>query len=217
MSTYYKVPRDKISVVPNGIELSHFYTKNVSSKRVIFSGVMYYHRGIDVLLNALPKIAKNVPDMELFLLGVGPEMQKLKDIVDKKNLSRNVVFKGWVNREEIPQYLSESAIGVGPLRATTVTKNALPIKVLEYMASSLPIVAMEDTLPTNVLQNEYNGYFVKNVDELADKVIFLLENEKTRRDMGRNSRDLAAKFDWKNVIKLILDEYQKCKTSSSLE
>ena len=217
VSTYYKVPRDKISVVPNGIELSHFYTKNVSSKRVIFSGVMYYHRGIDVLLNALPKIAKNVPDMELFLLGVGPEMQKLKDIVDKKNLSRNVVFKGWVNREEIPQYLSESAIGVGPLRATTVTKNALPIKVLEYMASSLPIVAMEDTLPTNVLQNEYNGYFVKNVDELADKVIFLLENEKTRRDMGRNSRDLAAKFDWKNVIKLILDEYQKCKTSSSLE
>ncbi len=217
VSSHYNVSPDIISIVPNGIEINQFFTKNLSSKRVIFSGVMYYHRGLDVLLEAAPKIAEKVPDVEFFLLGAGPEMQKLKEIVKEKNLSQNVVFKRWVDHEDIPRYLSESAVGVGPLRSTTVTKNALPIKVLEYMAASLPILAMKNTLPTNVLQDGHNGYFAEDADDLAKKIIYLLENGNVKQNMGKNSRIMATKFDWKNIIELILDEYQKCKTSSSLE
>jgi len=217
VSSHYNLSPDMISIVPNGIEINQFFTKNMPSKRVIFSGVMYYHRGLDVLLEAAPKIAEKVPDVEFFLLGAGPEMQKLKEIVKEKNLAQNVVFKGWMDQEDIPRYLSESAVGVGPLRSTTVTKNALPIKVLEYMAASLPILAMKNTLPTNVLQDGHNGYFAEDADDLAKKIIYLLENENVKQNMGKNSRIMATKFDWKNIIELILDEYQKCKTSSSLE
>jgi glycosyltransferase involved in cell wall biosynthesis len=49
VSSHYNVSPDIISIVPNGIEINQFFTKNLSSKRVIFSGVMYYHRGLDVL------------------------------------------------------------------------------------------------------------------------------------------------------------------------
>ena len=100
------------------------------------------------------------------------------------------------------------------MRLTDVTKNALPIKVLEYMASSLPVIAMTNTLPNDVLENEKNGYFIENEDELASKIIFLLENNKTRIKMGQESKDMVAKFDWSHIASAIIQEYEDVASSS---
>ena len=207
VSQYYKVPIEKISIIPNGTDLSKFSSTR-SLKQVIFSGVMYYHRGVDILLEAGKNIIENIPDVKFVFLGSGPELPKLKEIVRKNGISKNVFFEGWVDREKIPTYLSESAIGIGPLRATDVTKNALPIKVLEYMASSLPIIAWEDTLPEDILKNDFNGFSVKNKQDLIEKITLLLENEEKREKMGENSKNMVKKFDWENVVNKILDEYQ---------
>ena len=134
MKSYYNVNEEKISIVPNGVDLSFFKTKNRDPNKIIFSGVMYHHRGLDVLLDAAPKIVEKNPETKLVLLGDGPEMKKLKDLVCQKNLESNIEFKGWIDRKDIPEHLSNASIGIGPLKRTTVTENALPIKVLEYMA-----------------------------------------------------------------------------------
>ena len=175
---------------------------------------MYDHRGIDILLNAVPNIIKKVPDAKVILLGDGPEFEKLQEISIQKNISENVDFKGWVDREEIHKYLSQAEIGIGPLRLTNVTKNALPIKVLEYMASSLPVIAMKKTLPDDVLINENNGYFIENEDELASKIIFLLENNEIRTKMGQTSKDMVSKFDWLHISKAIVKEYENIISNS---
>ena len=140
-------------------------------------------------------------------------MQKLQNIVKENDLTENVIFKGWVNRNKIPEFLAKSSIGIGPLRSTDVTKGALPIKVLEYMASSLPILAMSGTLPEDVLKNGFNGYAIENSRELSERIIYLLENETVRNDMGKNSREMVKKFDWKNVAESIINEFE---TISSL-
>ncbi len=208
VSEYYNVMPEKISIIPNGTDLSKFYNKE-PLKQVIFSGVMYYHRGIDILLDAAKQIIEKIPDVKFIFLGSGPELSRLKEITVKNNIVQNVIFEGWVDREKIPNYLAESVIGIGPLRSTDVTKNALPIKVLEYMASSLPIIAWKDTLPDDVLKNEHNGYFVSSIQELSERIIYLLENEEKRKRMGINSKEMVKKFDWKNIVELILDEYKK--------
>ena len=110
--------------------------------------------------------------------------------------------------ECIPEFLATSNIGIGPLRKTEVTKGALPIKVLEYMASSLPILAMKDTLPEEVLKNDVNGYFINNPGELSKKIIYLLEHEEIRDKMGQKSKNMAQKYDWKNIAESIISEYQ---------
>ena len=51
------------------------------SKTVIFSGVMYYHRVLDILLNAVPTVVKKIPEVKFVLLGDGPELNNLKKIV----------------------------------------------------------------------------------------------------------------------------------------
>ena len=214
VNSFYTIPINNISITPNGVDLSRYHSDNTRSKEIIFSGAMYDHRGIDMLLNAVPNIIKQIPDAKVILLGSGPELEKLQEISIQKNISENVDFKGWIDREEIHKYLAKAEIGIGPLRLTDVTKNALPIKVLEYMASSLPVIAMTNTLPNDVLENEKNGYFIENEDELASKIIFLLENNKTRIKMGQESKDMVAKFDWSHIASAIIQEYEDVASSS---
>jgi glycosyltransferase involved in cell wall biosynthesis len=205
----YNVSNEKISIVPNGVDLSMFKTiTKKNPKKIIFAGAMYYHRGLDILLEAIPLVIKNIPDAKFVLLGSGDEMNKLKEIVSKNKLNDSVEFKGWIKREEIPKNISDASIGIGPLRLTEVTSRALPIKVLEYMAVSLPIIAQKGTLPNDILENEKNGYFIENHTELAEKIIVLLNDPKKVEDMGSHSLKLVQKFSWNHVVNSIIKEVE---------
>jgi glycosyltransferase involved in cell wall biosynthesis len=208
INEYYSVTSNRISIVTNGTDLEKFYNSKENNKRVIFSGAMYHHRGIDVLLNCASQVIDQINDVEFLLLGDGPEMTRLREFVNKNNLSKNIIFKGWVQREKIPEFLATSSIGIGPLRITDVTKGALPIKVLEYMASSLPILAMKETLPEDILKDEINGYAITDSNELAQKIIHILKNDDLREQMGGNSNKMVQKFDWKNVAESIINEFR---------
>ena len=213
----YKIREDRISVIPNGIDIKKFEKKikNEQTFTVIFSGVMYYHRGLDILLDSISKVVLKIPNIKVVLLGDGPEMEKLKEISQKRNLRKNIKFKGWIDRNNIPNYLAGSSIGIGPLMLTEVTKNALPIKVLEYMASSLPIIARTGTLSNDILKEGKNGFFINDSEDLAAKLELLASEEKLLTKMGKESFNMVQKFDWANITSIILDEYKKIKNNNS--
>ena len=203
----YNVIQEKISIVPNGVDLSMFnITKKKNPKKVVFAGAMYYHRGLDVLLETIPLVIEKIPDAKFVLLGSGTEMDKLKEIVSKNKLDNSVEFKGWIEREKIPENIADASIGIGPLRLTEVTSRALPIKVLEYMAVSLPLIAQKGTLPNDVLENEKNGFFIENHIELAEKIILLLNEPKKVQNMGKHSLKLVQKFSWDQVVDSVINE-----------
>ena len=102
INTEYNVPLERISIVPNGVDLSMFnVSKHRNPRKIVFAGAMYYHRGLDILLKAIPKILKNVPDAKFVLIGSGAELEKLKKIVSKNNLASSVEFTGWINSYDI--------------------------------------------------------------------------------------------------------------------
>ena len=208
----YNINEKRIAIIPNGIDTKFFKKKtNHDHLTIVFSGVMYYHRGIDILLDSLSKVAEKFPNANTVLLGEGPEIENLKKITTEKNLSKFVDFKGWVNREEIPNYLANSYVGIGPLKSTEVTANALPIKVLEYMASSLPIIAKNGTLPENILTDKKNGFLIKDSEDLTEKLVCLLNDIELQKKMGEESRKMVEKLDWKNIVLMILEQYNKIK------
>ena len=206
VSEYYNVETNKIGIITNGTEVKNFQEANLDSDQIIFSGAMYHHRGIDILLEAVKEIVKEKPQTKLVLLGDGPEMNQLKKIAQENKLEENVDFKGWIDRNKIPEYLATSSIGIGPLRSTEVTKYALPIKVLEYMSAGLPIIAAKNTLPEDILEEGKNGFFINNSTELVEKILELLNNKELRKKMGKNSKEMVKKFDWKNVTESIIQE-----------
>ena len=206
---YYNIKKEKISIVPNGVELKQFESKLKRKRQIIFSGVMYEHRGLDILMKAVPIIIKKISDIQIVLVGNGPELENIKKIVKDTNIESNITFLGWVEHEKIPKILKESIIGIGPLRSSDVTKNALPIKILEYMAASLPIVAKNGTIPSDILIDGENGFSIQNSTDLAEKIIKLLENKKMLEKFGENSKKMVEKFDWKNISQMIIDDYSK--------
>ena len=208
VENFYGVNSANISLVPNGVDLNKFIKSNPKSRRIIFSGVMYHHRGLDKLLNILPNVLKKIPDIEVLLYGNGPELDRLKSIVDENHLESTVKFMGWIPNEQIPSILSNASLGIGPLRSTDVTKGALPIKILEYMASSLPIIAIKDTLPSDVLYDGENGFLVENEKELEEKIVTIFSNENMRMNMGIKSRQIVAEFDWEILVNKIISQFE---------
>ena len=206
----YGVKSEKISIIPNGVDLSLFKTNiKKNPEKIVFAGAMYYHRGLDILLEAIPYVIKKIPNAKFILLGSGGEINKLKKIVSDKKLEKSVEFTGWINRDKIPQSISDASVGIGPLRLTDVTSRALPIKVLEYMAVSLPVIAKRGTLPLDVLENEKNGYFVDDVEDLVEKIIELLNDPKKVENMGIQSLNMVQKFSWNNVVTDIIENVKK--------
>ena len=85
----YNVKSENISIVPNGVDLSLFKTNiKKNPEKIVFAGAMYYHRGLDILLEAIPYVIKKIPNAKFILLGSGGEMNKLKKIVSDKKLEK---------------------------------------------------------------------------------------------------------------------------------
>ena len=211
VENFYGVNSDKISFLPNGVDLSKFTKSNLNSKRIIFSGAMYHHRGLDMLLNTLPSVLQKISDLEVLLYGNGPELEKLKSIVREKHLESTVKFMGWIQNDKIPAILSDASLGIGPLRLTDVTKGALPIKILEYMASSLPIIAIKDTVPTDVLHDGQNGFLIENEEDLEEKIVTIFSNESLRVRMGLRSREIVTGFDWELIVNKVISHFERLK------
>jgi glycosyltransferase involved in cell wall biosynthesis len=77
------------------------------------------------------------------------------------------------------------------------------------MAASLPIVAKNGTIPSDILIDGENGFSIQNSTDLAEKIIKLLENEQMLEKFGENSRKIVEKFDWENIAKMIINDYSK--------
>ena len=75
-------------------------------------------------------------------------------------------------------------------------------------------MAVNGTLPDDVLKNGENGFFVSNSKELSQTIIQLLENDELRLKMGKKSRQMVTKFDWQKVAESIIHEYNTITSSS---
>jgi glycosyltransferase involved in cell wall biosynthesis len=207
----YGVAADKIIIAPNGVNIDRFRVnrKGDPGKTVVFTGVMYYHRGLDFLIENASQIIEQNSDVKFRLVGAGPEKDKLQKLVSEKKIGQYFEFTGWVGWHEIPQILADAAIGLGPLKRTDVTRQAIPIKVLEYMASGLPVVALTETLPNDVLRHMENGYHVSDGEDFVEKVTKLLKDKDLNINMGVMSREIVEKeFDWKIVVGKMFRNYK---------
>ena len=105
--------------------------------------------------------------------------------------------------------VTSSSLAIGPLQLTPTTAKSIPVKVLEYMASSLPIIAKRDSLSDNVLKDGENGYFVDDAKDVAEKAIKILQDASLVERMGNTSKTMVQKFSWQSLLTPLLEKYEK--------
>lgn len=197
--------RDKIVVIPNGINLEEFdipYSKEECKRKfglngknvVLFVGTLYPLKGPHVLLKAIPKVIKEHEDTIFVFAGSG-NVDEYKKISKELGVEKYVRFTGYVDVGK-PFYYRAADVFVLPSH-----EEMFPMVLLEASASGLPMVVSDlDTLKC-IIEEGYNGLFTKRGDEknLADAIIYLLENEDVREKMGKNARKKVEDYSWERI------------------
>lgn len=202
--------RDKIVVIPNGINLSDFdigYSKGMCREKlglpldgsiILFIGNIVPYKGPDVLVNAMSRIVKAETDVELVFVGKGVMREELEMLSKKLGVEKNVKFTGFVEDGLKPLYYKAADVFCLP---STMSTESFGIVNLEAMACGIPIVASKIGGIPSVVKDRENGLLVppRNSEALADAIIYLLENEDVREKMGENGRKKVVNYSWERI------------------
>ena len=202
------IPKHKIQIIPNGIDLDPFQnSKDAKSKNtentILFLGRLEPRKGVmDALL-----VAQNLKDrlpFKMIVAGDGPQMQFAKAFAETHQLS-NVTFLGKVTDEEKYDLMNQADLLIVPSRYG----ESFGIILLESMAAGLPMAGYGNSGYLNVLDETQRKWFVQpgNTAALTKAVKDLIENEPIRTELGAVGREAVQQYDWKILVDKLLQVY----------
>ena len=213
--TNWNVPAEKIIVFPNAADVQRFrpYPETRSELRaslkvnsnplIVFVGNFYVWHDITTLLNAFSQVRVTCPDARLILIGDGSQRQAMMSLADEMGISNAVQFPGIMAHDEIPRMLGAADIAVAPYPKMVHEMWLSPIKLFEYMASGIAIIASGIGQLTDVVKDGYNGLLVPPGDTsaMASAMKKLIEDSDLRSQLGQHARDDAVnKYSWERYI-----------------
>lgn len=207
-SKILKKYQNKTTIIPNGINLQDFQISQSqdkcrdllnlpAEKRIIFFlGSLVSQKGPQILLNAMKTVQRRYPDTYLIVGGSGPLKENLIEIATRDKLKDNVVFTGYIPTDRTPLYYRAADIFVLPSFS-----EALPLTLLEAGAAGLPIVATDVGGVSDILHDGVNGLITKTKDpeDLAGKIVSLLDDNELREEMGKTGQMLAKQYSWETI------------------
>lgn len=173
------VAAEKVTVIPNAVDIEKFPLGNppdealkaslgLSGARVLgFIGSFYAYEGLDLLLEALPNILTQAPDVRLLLVGGGPQEAKLKQQVADLGIADKVVFTGRVPHAEVNRYYDLVDLLVYARHSMRLTELVTPLKPLEAMAQGQLFVASDVGGHEELVRHEETGWLFKADDVAA--------------------------------------------------
>jgi len=214
----YKFDRN-IHVIPTGIELDRFYKEKLKKEKllkikqslnikendniILYLGRISCEKRVDFLIKNHVNVLKKNPNCKLLIVGDGPELEEYKRLVDKLKIEENVIFTGKVPWNEAPYYY-----GLADIFATYSDFETQGLTVVEAMAASVPVVALDDDAFRNVVIDGLGGYLFKNKKDYLNVVHKLLQDKEKREFMGNQARINSEAYSSKYFAERVLDVYK---------
>lgn len=211
------IEASKIKVVTNGTNPENFYPKNVDtlkqklgleSSPVLFTVCRHVKRkGIATVLNAMPDILKDFPNLKYIIGGSGPETESLKQLTFALGIDKNVIFfTGRIPTADLNDYYNLCDIFVMTPLSILPDIEGFGIVYLEANACEKPTIGSESGgIPDAVIHNK-TGLLVEeqNPKAIAEAVIKLLKNDELRHKLGKQGREIVEnKANWRVICKEI--------------
>jgi glycosyltransferase involved in cell wall biosynthesis len=204
------VPERIIRMIPNGVDFHRLQGIKEWDKEfdVIYVGRLISHKNVDVLIRAISILKDNIPDVRCGIIGDGPKMDELKALTRKLALNENIKFFGFIESdEEVYILMKSSKVFVLPS-----IREGFPNTIIEANACGLPVIIMDhkNNASTGVVEDGYNGFIVNlSPEEIAGKVIYLLQNQKESNQLSKNAVDFARNYDWSIIVNKLEGVYKE--------
>lgn len=204
----YASARGKVHVIPNGVDANRFPEGLAATLpapgvfTVGFVGTLKSWHGLEILLQAFDRLHQTDPNTRLVIVGDGPERGHLQADVAARSLQNATVFTEAVPPTGVPGLLASMDAAVAPYPALQEFYFS-PLKVYEYMAAGLPVVASSIGQLRKVIEPGLNGLLVTpgDVSALTSALQYLKQNPQVRRRLGFEARKTVLRsYTWERVV-----------------
>ena len=196
-----KTLQTDMKVIENGVDTEKFSPKFETGQelKVITVARLVERKRVQDVIKAVKDL-----DVKLEIVGGGPEIKNLRNLVDSLDIDQKVSFKGHLEHDMLPELYKNSDIFVLPS-----LNEGMSNTVLEAIASGLPIV-VTDTGGANVLVDG-NGLVVssKSPEEVRDALSKYIGDSERIKKEGRRSRELAEQRSWKRIAEEYKEVYEE--------
>jgi len=184
----YAIPPERLAVVPEPIDLAEWRRRFAAAPRraagrptVLSVARMYPRKRLEDLLRATASLRGRIPEVQVRIVGEGPESVRLRRLHRELGLGEAVVFLGEVERAG----LAVEYVGAHCFCLPTV-QEGFGLVFAEAMAAGLPVVACRASAVPEIVEDGRTGLLVspRSPDELARAMETLLVNEELRKDLG---------------------------------
>jgi sugar transferase (PEP-CTERM/EpsH1 system associated) len=181
----------KVHVIQNGVDFEYFSTvcRNGSPRGIVFTGAMDYYPNVDAVTffarEILPAVRSAVPDARFLIVGSNPSPQ-----VRLLAKLHGVMVSGTV--KDVRPFLADAGVAVVPTRISQGIQN----KILEALASGLPVVATRAALGGMSYTHDLPVVEADNAGTFAERVIEFLKNPLSPAQTEACRRSLRLAYDW---------------------
>ncbi|MCZ6675713.1 MAG: glycosyltransferase [Candidatus Poribacteria bacterium] len=212
----------KVYKVPNGVDVNRFIPLKrdqtlldkyqLQECTVIgFIGSFYRFEGLECLIRAIAEIAPKMPQVRLILVGGGEEEKCIQQLTQQLQLTDTVIFVGRVPHTEVLKYDSVMDILVYPRYSDRTTNLVTPLKPLEAMAMGKAVIGSDVGGIHELLNNGNEGilFQAQNTNDLAEKIMHLIDDVNARQKLGKKARDyILRERTWERIAPRYLKIYE---------
>jgi glycosyltransferase involved in cell wall biosynthesis len=167
------VPPEKITVVMNSVDERLLPSARSAERengfRIVYAGTVTPPYGVHLLVEAVAKLADEVPEIRLDIYGDGDSLPEIRSVAEKLGVVDRVRLSGrFLPHEEILERVQSAAVGVVPNLPTPLNRFALSTKLFEYVALGIPVISADlPTIREHFSDSEMLFFTAGNVDALT--------------------------------------------------
>jgi glycosyltransferase involved in cell wall biosynthesis len=176
---------------------------------VIYAGGLTEERGISEIVQAMEYLDSS-RNVKLVLYGKF-EPESYQDKVKGLGGFERVEYLGWIQPEELWLKMIQATVGIVCLHPVERYTVGMPVKLFEYMAAGLPVIASNFPLWKEIVEGDNCGLTVNPLDsrEIAGAVEYLIDHPDEAKKMGENGKKAATeKYNWATESKKLLAIYE---------